>query len=232
MLRDFRSSEEPRGGPSAQSNEAITNCLRQLMLLSQADLGDPSIRSSLRALRDFVDSVLARAVESVEQNFELQESNFKRRSPENRKDFGESGKAQTSNTFEQSAWQSRRRSKLEKDEKRARREQREEILRDLRHRVSEIKSGASSVPVNTIENAVPEDESKKFDFAVRYQRASVWPQGSLDWAHQFLGIEAGMSDAEKRHCYLQMVKACHPDLNKTVPINSIQLVNSAWELIR
>jgi hypothetical protein len=111
-------------------------------------------------------------------------------------------------------------------------EKREEILRNLRNRVSEFKS-------EKIEDKEPSRDAdaqsagKRLEkFEMRRQRASFWPQGSVEWARQLLGIELGMDSSEKRQCYLEMVKACHPDHNQAVPPDAIQLVNAAWEIVR
>jgi hypothetical protein len=122
------------------------------------------------------------------------------------------------------------RSNSEKLERKARLEKREAILKDLRSRVNKFKDELDDVGAHT-------DQQNDFSlspetFQARLHKASFWPVGSPEWARQLLGVELGMTDTERRQCYIQMVKFCHPDHNAQLGADAIQQVNAAWEVIR
>lgn len=235
----FRDSAHPDKSQMTSASEAISHCLKMVMALSISDLSESSSLSALRALRDTIDSLLQRhATASTQDHSTVTENHPKAgrfgasevsgRNSDEEDGASDSGASEPGARF----WRTKRRSQSEKDEKRARLEKREEILRNLRNRVAEFKS-------EKIEDKEPGREAdaqsagKRLEkFQMRRQRASFWPQGSVEWARQLLGIELGMDLAEKRQCYLEMVKACHPDQNQAVPPDAIQLVTAAWEIVR
>jgi len=229
-----RDTAHPEQSQVASAPEAISHCLKMVMALSISDLSESSSLSALRALRDAIDSLLKRHTAANTQEHSTMTENhpkagrFGASEVSGRNSDEDDGESEPGSRF----WRSKRRSQIEKDEKRARLEKREEILRNLRNRVSEFKS-------EKIEDKEPSRDAdaqsagKRLEkFEMRRQRASFWPQGSVEWARQLLGIELGMDLAEKRQCYLEMVKACHPDQNQAVPPDAIQLVNAAWEIVR
>lgn len=212
------------------SSEPIAACFKSLLSLSHTDLAEAETTAGLVSLRNLIDSLLKQCEpEPLRESGSSSTSATSKRKAAAGSDFDASESADEEPPAEARFWRSKRRSQSEKDEKKARLEKREEILRQLRNRVSEFKSSSTDefgAESSTQGSTGPEK------FEVRYQRASYWPQGSVEWARQILGIELGMTDAEKRQCYLQMVKSCHPDHNQNIPPDAIQHVNAAWELIR
>lgn len=190
-------------------SETISQCLRMVMALTARDLAEPSNQSALRALRDTIDSLLKRHGEATEPRFEPTPASEYRTRP------------------------SRYKSNQEKEEKRARLEKREEILRNLRSAVSEFKAEKTADISDTDSSGSAQSKSPMLEkFEIRRQRASFWPYGSKDWARQLLGIEIGMDASEKRQCYLDMVKTCHPDHNQNIAPEAMTMVTAAWEVLR
>ena len=229
-----RDTAHPEQSQVASAPEAISHCLKMVMALSISDLSESSSLSALRALRDAIDSLLKRhAAANTQEHSTMTENHpkagrFGASEVSGRNSDEDDGESEPGSRF----WRSKRRSQSEKDEKRARLEKREEILRNLRNRVSEFKSEKIEDKESS-RDADAQSAGKRLEkFEMRRQRASFWPQGSVEWARQLLGIELGMDSSEKRQCYLEMVKACHPDHNQAVPPDAIQLVNAAWEIVR
>jgi hypothetical protein len=216
-----------------------------VMALSGQDLADSGNRSALRALKDTIDALLkrhpetseARQEESVHLNtaasFAFSSPVRPARSTLGVEELEEESFDATTPAPENRMWRSKRKSSQEKEEKRARLEKREEILRNLRNAVSEFKAEKGDELSGSASSAAAKSQFNPLDkFEMRRQRASFWPQGSKEWARQLLGVELGMDANEKRQCYLDMVKACHPDHNQNIAPDAIQLVNAAWEVLR
>ncbi|NBO39207.1 hypothetical protein EBU99_11560 [bacterium] len=194
---------------------AIDQCLKTIMALTSEDLSHPERRLALIAMRDTINTLLARYCEpKAEQNVESH-------------GHGESlDEPQTS-------WRSKKKNQSEKDQKRARLEKREEILRELRSRITNFKTESTQPATPEEQHEASEKLQVGIDaFEMRRQRASFWPQGSVEWARQLLGVELWMTPTERRQCYIDMVKACHPDHNHSVATDAIQLVNAAWDVLR
>jgi|GEM_PF-627966 len=226
--------------PPPACSETIAQCLKMVMSLSANDLAQPSSRSALRALRDTIDALLKKHEEVVPSPDVFHERGSTNVSSHASRAFfteeeieSEIASDSTTAGVESRVWRSRRKSSQEKEEKRARLEKREEILRNLRNAVSEFKAEKNedaSVTTSFVSSQPEIDPLDKFE--MRRQRASFWPQGSKEWARQLLGVELGMDANEKRQCYLEMVKACHPDHNQNIAPDAIQLINAAWEVLR
>lgn len=232
------SNDAPQGhGNSSDARQAIDQCLRTILNLRASDYQDPQVRSALLALSAAVNRLLAletpepaQAKESTQKSTRVEDSSTC---------IDESDLADVSepseNTFKH--WRGRMKSSAEKQEKKARLEKREAILRDLRSRVTQYreeqgdKAPESEPAVQS--SSTPSTSTPSFEtFEMRRHRASFWPEGSVEWARQLLGIEMWMTHAEKRQRYVEMVRVCHPDQNQSVPSDAIQLVNAAWEVVR
>ncbi|MFZ9519233.1 MAG: J domain-containing protein [Silvanigrellaceae bacterium] len=200
-------------GDTPDARMAIANCLKAITALNSAALADPENRVALAAIAETIKSLLARSVPIPEN--EVSDSSQKRHEAE---------------AEGQNYWRARVKSNSEKQEKKARLEQREAILRDLRSRITRAKGERSDFEVEDEQTSTPHAELP--DFESRRQRASYWTEGSVEWARQLLGIELGMTTSEKRQKYLEMVKVCHPDHNRSIARDAIQLVNAAWEIVR
>lgn len=209
MKNDDSSSAEAARDKSRDSQQSVEQCLKMVMTLSANDLNNPQIRSGLSSIITTIQSLLDHSL-----------GTHQRKQRADAEKSSRSGAEQMNPT-----WRGRVRTAAEKNEKKTRLEKREAILRDLRSRVSQFKSQQN-------DNDSEEDNFSFSDFEARQQRASFWPEGSLDWARQLLGIELWMTESEKRQCYLQMVKICHPDQNQSVPTDAIQRVNAAWDIVR
>lgn len=225
--------------PPSASAETISQCLRMVMGLSAHDLSQPSNQAALRALRDTINSLLKMQTESAETRREMPDSDDTDAPLRTSRIFSfkeesmDETPATDSTASENRLWRSRRKSTQEKDEKRARLEKREEILRNLRNAVSEFKAEKTDDhPLSSPSNRAKSEENPLDKFEMRRQRASFWPQGSKEWARQLLCVELGMDASERRQCYIDMVKACHPDHNQNIAPDAIQLVNAAWDILR
>lgn len=207
-------SHDPSNRPGATSTaqQTVDQCLRMVMALNSSDLRDPQIRTGLSALVETIQNLLSIREQPVEPP------------------VAESIEEDESFARPAGAWRSRVKTNAEKQEKKARLEKREAILRDLRSRVSQFKS--DNEDLNFSETESVESYFKSETYEARRQRASFWPDGSQEWARQLLGIELAMSPEEKRQRYLQMVKLCHPDHNQNISTEAIQQVNAAWLLVR
>ncbi|MEY3901308.1 MAG: DnaJ domain [Pseudomonadota bacterium] len=179
------------------------------MSLSADDLQDPQIRSGLLAVTETIQSLLQRHTQPV------------RQTPEEIPDSGEEEEVRAPQF-----WRAKNKSQAEKNEKKARLEKREAILRDLRSRVTQFKNENQDFDDDNVRSS-----SVAESFDARLQRAAFWPAGSLEWARQLLGIELGMTAAEKRQRYLDMVKVCHPDQNRAIDPQAIQQINAAWDIV-
>lgn len=115
----------------------------------------------------------------------------------------------------------RSRTPAERQQKKARLEMREAILKDLRTQLADGGSGA-----------VTELRESCDSFEERLRQASIWPLGSHEWARQLLGIDRRMSPSDMRQRYLSMVKLVHPDRHQFVSQDAIRLVNTAWEILQ
>lgn len=228
--------------PSAALRELTEKCLQIVLSLSGSTQPLPEDLSGLKVLRDSLDSIIrkceasARSGEednssepSSQRSFAVRDGGSRMRPPEGSESSPED------DAFPQDKfWRSKRRTQSEKDEKKARLEKREEILRDLRARVSGFRSEQDEVSTPQTPDASRQAGTKVSSevFTARIQRASYWRRGTLDWARQLLGIELGMTLAEKRQSYLDMVKVCHPDHNPAAGPDVMQDVNEAWEILR
>jgi hypothetical protein len=184
------------------------------MALKTVDLADPENRVALAAISETINSMLARSAQAS-----------------SNKDAVFEEKPQSADSNEgQHFWRARVKSNSEKQQKKARLEQREAILRDLRSRVTRAKEERGDFEID--DSTASSQRSELPNFEMRKQRASYWAEGSVEWARQLLGIELGMTSSEKRQKYLEMVKVCHPDHNQNVSQDAIQLVNAAWEIVR
>jgi hypothetical protein len=198
--------------PSART--VISHCLKTIMALKTVDLADPENRVALAAISETINSMLARSAQAS-----------------SNKDAVFEEKPQSADSNEgQHFWRARVKSNSEKQQKKARLEQREAILRDLRSRVTRAKEERGDFEID--DSTASSQRSELPNFEMRKQRASYWAEGSIEWARQLLGIELGMTSSEKRQKYLEMVKVCHPDHNQNVSQDAIQLVNAAWEIVR
>jgi len=217
--------------------QAIDQCLRTILNLRAADYQDPQVRSALLAVSTTVNRLLALEIpESAPSKESTQKST---RVEDSTASIDESDVADASQSSESTFkhWRGRVKSSAEKQEKKARLEKREAILRDLRSRVTQYREEQSD-KVQEAETSAPSSFSTSASapsfetFELRKHRASFWPEGSVEWARQLLGIEMGMTHAEKRQRYVEMVRVCHPDHNQSAPPDAIQLVNAAWEVVR
>jgi predicted RNA-binding Zn ribbon-like protein len=228
MLNDASRAQ----GSAIDARQCVEQCLKSVLTLTPAELRNPELRSALTSLQLTVQKLLA--VDVSERPEVKSSAQTSARVQEPQDDFDASDFAESADGREHSAkpWRTRIKSSAEKQEKKARLEKREAILRDLRTRVSQFRdeqAGHETFNENKSESAA----SMSFEtFEMRRHRASFWPEGSSDWARQLLGVELWMSHAEKRQRYVEMVRICHPDHNKSVPPEAIQLVNAAWEVIR
>lgn len=197
----------------SSAGAAVEQCLRMIMALTPTELRDPQIRLALSAVSSSVQSLLSQntiAESEIPTKTSDDEVEREEQSPQFRR--------------------ARVRTNSEKLERKARLEKREAILKDLRSRVNKFKDELDDADAHTGQQ---QDFSLSPEtFQARLHRASFWPAGSTEWARQLLGIELGMTDAERRQCYIQMVKFCHPDHNTQLGGDAIQQVNAAWEVIR
>ncbi|NBW81672.1 hypothetical protein EBR21_07945 [bacterium] len=192
---------------------AITQCLKTITALNSVDLVDPENRVALAAIAETINSLLARTAQPLDSSESVSEK-----------------KHHTAENEGQQYWRARVKTSSEKQEKKARLEQREAILRDLRSRITRAKGEHVDFEIDDSTHVSQPSELPNFE--LRRQRASYWTEGSVEWARQLLGIELGMTSSEKRQKYLEMVKVCHPDHNQNVSQDAIQLVNAAWEIVR
>ncbi|MEY3903688.1 MAG: hypothetical protein RL189_2994 [Pseudomonadota bacterium] len=202
-----------RSNEHLSARAAVEQCLRMVMALTPAELRDPQIRLALSAISSSVQSLLVQnpVVENeIPTNPSVDDAEQDEPSPQFRR--------------------ARVRTNSEKLERKARLEKREAILKDLRSRVNKFKDELDDVDAHSGQQ---QDVSLSLEtFQARLQKASFWTVGSPEWARQLLGIELGMTDAERRQCYIQMVKFCHPDHNAQLGADAILQVNAAWEVIR
>jgi hypothetical protein len=229
MLNDASRAQ----GSASDARQCVEHCLRTLLAVTPSELKSPDLRSALIALQGTLQGLLAKdnservqTKSAPQDNSPLDEVQIDSDSA----DLGDSSEAREHSQTKH--WRARVKTSAEKLEKKARLEKREAILRDLRSRVTQFRDeqvGHDSVTAKEFETSgVVSFET----FEMRRHRASFWPEGSADWARQLLGIELGMTQAEKRQRYVEMVRVCHPDQNHSVPPDAIKLVNAAWEVVR
>lgn len=204
-----------KGNERSSARATTEQCLRMVMALTPTDLRDVQVRSALSAISSSVQSLLAQT-SAVEKEIPTDSPD------ENHKD----AEQEQSQPFRRA----RVRTNSEKLERKARLEKRAAILQDLRSRVGKFKEQLGDTDSHSDHQ---QSASLSLEtFHARMQRASFWPSGSPEWARQILGVELGMTEAERRQCYIQMVKFCHPDRNPQLDGDAIQNVNAAWEVIR
>ena len=134
------SNDAPQGhGNSSDARQAIDQCLRTILNLRASDYQDPQVRSALLALSAAVNRLLA--LETPEPAQSKESTKNSTRVEDSSTCIDESDLADESepseNTFKH--WRGRVKSSAEKQEKKARLEKREAILRDLRSRVTQYR---------------------------------------------------------------------------------------------
>ncbi|MEY4064414.1 MAG: DnaJ domain [Pseudomonadota bacterium] len=230
------------GNSSSAWRDLTEKCLQLVLACSSSGHPQPQDVSGLKVLRDSLDSIIKKyeaappaqdadsRAERVAQPFSKNKESVSQQTFVIEDEPVSDEDASPQSKF----WRSKRRSQSERDEKKARLEKREEILRDLRARVSGFRSEFDDPPASSSDCPSGRETSKMtFEvYAQRIQRASYWPRGTPDWARQLLGVERGMTPAEKRQCYLDMVKVCHPDHNPSARPDAMQDVNEAWDILR
>jgi hypothetical protein len=239
MVSGATSKEE---NPTAALRELTEKCLQIVLSLSGSTQPLPEDVSGLKVLRDSLDTIIRKCEASARPREEdnssepsSQRSFAVRDGGSRMKPLEGSESSPEDDAFPQDKfWRSKRRTQSEKDEKKARLEKREEILRDLRARVSGFRSEPDEMATPQTPPASRQSGTKISIevFNSRIQRASYWKRGTLDWARQLLGVELGMTFAEKRQSYLDMVKVCHPDHNPAAGPDAMQEVNEAWEILQ
>lgn len=228
------SSGHPEGNEHMDSTESsISNILKLILNLSPEKVKGSQALTGLRVIREAIDRLIADASRAEllqpEEASERQQQTF---ASGERLSFHSAPDSEQSES-EHSYWRTKRKTQTQKDEKKARLAKREELIRQLRNRVSENFKNDSQNTSTAGETSSDNLNSNNANrFSIRLQRASFWPTGSVEWARQLLGIELGMTEKEKRQCYIEMVKLCHPDHNEQAGADAIQMVNSAWELLR
>lgn len=216
----FGDASSSSGAPLV-ARVVVEQCLNTLRSLGEAELRDPQLRLALSALASTAQGLLVGEPPAAQ----TPRFNKTRVVDEQREEPGLPDEGHQGPQY----WRTRVKSTAEKQEKKARLEKREAILRDLRSRVSQFKDDNGEM---NLASESGDDDAVSFEtFETRRQRASFWPEGSIEWARQLLGIELGMTQTEKRQRYLEMVKVCHPDHNRTVSPDAMQLVNAAWDVI-
>lgn len=234
----FGHSPEQEAIGSVDAN--ITQVLKIVMSLSHRQLSSQSL-AGLKAIRDTADRLISEANQLASMAPDVEHTQTAERIQKAFNDPAHASGTTDEPANEPHYWRSRRKTQSERDEKKARLAKREELIRQLRCRVNESKKSEPNDEFEGTGSQQQQDaELQKGNqrtipterYSVRLQRASFWPQGSVEWARQLLGVELGMTESEKRQCYLEMVKMCHPDQNTQVPADAMQWVNLAWERLR
>lgn len=227
-------TRHPSGVEDTERVESsVSQILKLILSLSPAKVRASQSLAGLTAVRDALDKLILETSNSEPDSTERTDATRRPsytakqspiEEPELQSEMFHSGNAY---------WRTKRKTQEQRDEKKARLAKREELIRQLRSRVSE------SLKSDNLETSIQEDRAshqftsgEQDKYSTRLQRASFWPTGSVEWARQLLGVELGMTEAEKRLRYIEMVKLCHPDHNNHVPADAIQMVNEAWELLR
>ena len=215
------------------ADTSVSHILKLILALSPDKLKSSQSMTGLKVIREAIDRLIVEAsrLESEQTNepTEPEQSTFKTQTSTFFRRQSEPEQSDSENSY----WHAKRKTQTQRDEKKARLAKREELIRQLRNRVSEgLKTDHVEASTQREQSSTSPFTCEPDRFSMRLQRASFWPFGSVEWARQLLGIEMGMTEAEKRQCYIEMVKLCHPDHNSQVSADAIQMVNSAWELLR
>ncbi|MEY2987521.1 MAG: DnaJ domain [Pseudomonadota bacterium] len=229
-----RSKWNPAEAQEKDSVESsVSDILKLILSLSPEKLRSSQSLTGLKVIREAIDRLIAEASRSDASQFREPPESVRPNQTANGTSSFETSCEPEQNDSENLYWRAKRKTQNQRDEKKARLAKREELIRQLRNRVSESLRNDHLETSSQCDQAQSECNSVEVDrFADRMQRASFWPAGSVEWARQLLGIEMGMTESEKRQCYIDMVKLCHPDHNRQVSAEAIQMVNSAWELLR
>lgn len=229
-----RSKRFDAGAEEIDSAESsVSHILKLVLGLSADKVRSGQALATLNLIREAIERLISETSRSASSQPEAPSAQHQPNIYKKSASFFQNGDDSELSDTENSYWRTKRKTQTQRDEKKARLAKREELIRQLRTRVSEsLRNDISETSAQGEPSSPPFDSGSADRFSTRLQRASFWPEGSVEWARQLLGIEMSMTESEKRQCYIEMVKLCHPDHNSQVSTDAIQMVNSAWDLLR